>query len=398
MGANSSSCGGRPQPAPEAEDVLVLGAARLARLARLARPADAGDGGAVQGLAVTARSLCEAAERVGPLAHRTPVAQCETLRALAFPRARRGRLLMKCENQQRAGAFKFRGAVNAVAALLAGPERPRAFVTESSGNHGQALALAARLFGVPATVVMPDDAPAAKVEAVRGYGATAVLVPPAERASACARVVRECGAVLVHPSNEPLVMSGQGTLMLEFFEQAARAGAPLDCVIVPVGGGGLLSGVAVAAKLLNPNMLVVAGEPAAADDAFRSLRSGRLEGHPGGKVPDTIAGGLKTTLGSNTWPVAQRLVDRVVCVSEREIAAAMRLLFERAKQVVEPSAAVPLAALLSQEMQQLLSERADIVNVGIVLSGGNFSSTEPMPWTRDLPHDLPHDDSLLDRR
>lgn len=348
------------------QDDLVAGAAAL--------------GAGPEGLPICANDIRLAASCVGAQTTRTPVHTCSTLDGLVFGAAwPLRRLLFKCENFQRVGAFKFRGACNAVFGSATSVEelRKHGVVAHSSGNHGMALALAGRLRGVPVTIVMPDDAAATKVAAVRGYGATVVFVPASQRELRAAELVA-AGAVLVHPSNEPLVMAGQGTLMLEFYQQALRlAGAPLDVVVVPVGGGGLLSGVAVAAKALRPALLVVAAEPALADDCARSMQSGRLEGHRGGVVPATVADGLKTTLGSNTWPVIHALVHPcVVTVSEEEIKAAMKLIFERMKLVVEPSSAVGLAAALTPVFRdRVLSEPGlpDDARIGIVLCGGNVA-------------------------
>jgi len=359
------------------EDPLVRGAERLRRAAE--EHGSAGDG-----LAVTAESLQAAAKRVEPWAHRTPCVTNTTLEQMVFGNEAGHRLVFKCENFQKTGAFKFRGATNAIMALLKDEEATSTaegehhtnlhVVTESSGNHGQAIALVSRNVGAKATIIVPDTAPFAKKEAMRGYGAEVVLVPAEKRESESRRVVEEQKATLVHPSNDPNVMSGQGTVMLEFYEQALDMGIKLDTVIIPIGGGGLCSGVAVAAKTLDPTMQVIAAEPALADDAWRSKTSGELEGHRDGRVPSTIADGLRSTLGSNTWPVVQQLVDRVERIEEREIAEAMQLVLERTKLVIETNSAVAVAAALKLGRARVLNG-----NVGIVLSGGNVSFSSPLP-------------------
>jgi threonine dehydratase/serine racemase len=305
-----------------------------------------------------------ASRRIRDHVHRTPVATCTTLDRLA------GRaLVLKCENLQRVGAFKFRGASNAVAAL---PDEvaARGVVTHSSGNHGQALALAARLRGIPAHIVMPRNAAAVKLEAVRGYGAHVVLCEPtlpARDASATA-LQQRTGASLVPPFDHPDVIAGQGTVALELLDQVSD----LDAIIAPVGGGGLVSGIALAARELAPGLRVFAAEPRGADDAARSKSLGQLVPQTD---PRTLADGLLTGLGELTWPVIRDLVEAVLTVSEEEIVNAMRLLFERAKIVAEPSAAVALAAVLSNEFRA----RPGLARVGVVLSGGNVD-LDRLPW------------------
>jgi threonine dehydratase/serine racemase len=297
-----------------------------------------------------------AAGRLARVAHRTPVATCATLDRLA------GRaLVFKCEQLQKVGAFKFRGAYHAVSRLDDTTAR-RGVVTHSSGNHAQALALAARLRGIPAHIVMPEDAPGVKRRAVQGYGARVVPCAPtlAAREETAARVLAETGATLVHPYDHPDVIAGQGTAALELLEQAG----PLDAVVAPIGGGGLLAGTAIAATGLQPGIRVFAAEPAGADDAARSKRAGvRLPQ----TAPATIADGLRTSVGELTWPVLRDRVEDVVTVSEDEILAALRLAWERAKLLIEPSAAVALAAVLSPRFRGLVG----MARVGVILSGGN---------------------------
>jgi threonine dehydratase/serine racemase len=279
------------------------------------------------------------------------------------------KLFFKCENLQKAGAFKFRGACNAVRALPDDQAR-RGVVTHSSGNHAAALALAARYRGIPAHIVMPENAPQAKRAAVEAYGGRVVPCAPTldARESTMVRVREETGAVLVHPYDDPLVIAGQGTVALELLAQAPD----LDAVIAPVSGGGLLSGIAIAAAGLAPHIEILGCEPALADDAARSLAAGRLM--PAGPG-NTIADGLRATLSERTFAIFQRHVRQVLTVREDQIVAAMRLIWERIKLVVEPSGAVPLAAILAEP--GLFHRR----RVGIVLSGGNLD-LDRLPWQR----------------
>ena len=305
-----------------------------------------------------------AARRLAGRAHRTPVATCATLDHLA------GRaLFFKCEHLQKSGSFKFRGACNAVFGLSDEADA-RGVVTHSSGNHAQALALAARLRGVPAHVVMPSNASPVKRRAVEGYGGRVVECAPnlAARESAAAAVIAETGGTLIPPYDHAAVIAGQGTAALELLEQVPD----LDAVVAPVGGGGLVSGVCIVAKALRPSVRVFAAEPAGADDAARSKAAGQLIPQTG---PKTIADGLLTSLGERTWPVIRDQVERVVTVGEEEIVAAMRLAWERAKLLIEPSSAVAIAAVLSDEFKSLQGMK----RVGVVLSGGNVNLDE-LPW------------------
>ncbi len=306
----------------------------------------------------------DAARRLAGVAHRTPVVTCA---ALDRPAGRS--LFLKCENFQKVGAFKFRGAWNAVKKL---PDAvaARGVVTHSSGNHAQALALAARLRGIPAHIVMPRTAPAVKRRAVEGYGARVIECEPTlpAREETAAAVLAETGGTLIHPYNHPDVIAGQGTAALELLEEVPG----LDAVIAPVGGGGLLAGTALAARGLAPAVRVFAAEPAGADDAARSKAEGRLLPQTG---PRTVADGLLTSLGELTWPVLRDLVERVVTVSDAEVVAAMRLVWERAKLVIEPSAAVPVAAVLGDEFRRVEGLR----RVGVLLSGGNVD-LDRLPW------------------
>ena len=305
-------------------------------------------------LPVSFADVAAAADRIRAFVHHTPIHTSSTLDRLTG-----GRVFLKCENFQKVGAFKFRGASNAVA-LLSPQARRRGVVTHSSGNHAQALALAADMQGVDAVIVMPSDATRAKVAATKGYGAKVVEVEPAQRAQAAQEVAEREGRVLVHPSNDPAVIAGQGTAAAEMVEDVGE----LDIVLAPVGGGGLLSGTAIAARHFLPRCTVVGVEPAMADDAYRSLQSGTIQPS---SHPNTIADGLRTQLGSNTFPIIRERVDEIVLVEEDEIVDAMRWVWERVKLVVEPSAAVPVAAILQGKVD-VAGKRA-----GIILSGGNVA-------------------------
>ncbi len=309
--------------------------------------------------APTYRDVERAAARLQGVAQRTPVATSRTLDALL-----QARVFLKCENLQRMGAFKFRGAYNALSCLA--PEaRARGVLAYSSGNHAQALALAARLFSVPATVVMPDDAPLAKRRATEGYGARVVSYDPRResREALTAALLQGAGPerapALIPPFDHPQVIAGQGTAARELFQDAG----PLDLLLVPCGGGGLLGGSALSAAALAPGCRVVGVEPEAGDDAVRSFRSGTLQSVP---VPETIADGARTTsLSALTFALMRAHVHDMLAVSEAEIVAAMRLLWERLKLVVEPTGALGLAAALAGRVETKGRR------VGVILSGGN---------------------------
>ncbi len=308
------------------------------------------------------QAIRAAAERIRPYAHRTPVLTCSSLDDMAG-----AELFFKCENLQKVGAFKFRGAANTVFSLSE-DEASRGVATHSSGNHAQALALAARLRGIPAHIVMPENSPKVKVAAVRGYGARIVFCPPTQRdrEQTLERVVARTAATFIHPYNNPGIIAGQGTCALELLEQVSD----LELVMAPVGGGGLLSGTALSCHYLRPGLRVIAGEPKGADDAFRSLRDGRI--YPS-ENPQTVADGLRTSLGTLTFPIIRRYVDRIVTVEEESIVAAMRIIWERMKILIEPSAAVPFAALLEEGFD------ARGKRIGIILSGGNVD-LDTLPW------------------
>ena len=305
--------------------------------------------------------------RIRPHIVRTPVLRSDWLDAACG-----GSLWFKCENLQHIGAFKARGAANAIFALTAA-EASRGVATHSSGNHAAAVARAARLRGIPAYIVMPSNSARTKVRNVERLGGRITFCEPtaAAREATCARILAETGATLVHPYNDFLVMAGQGTAVVELIEDHPD----LDLILCPVGGGGLLCGTAVAAKALRPGIRVIATEPAGADDAARSFRAGHIV--PADKVA-TIADGLRTTIGANNFPLIQRHVDDVVTVSEAGIVAAMRTLWEELKIIVEPSAAVPFAAI--QEAKVSVAGR----RVGIILSGGNVD-LDALPWSSATP-------------
>jgi threonine dehydratase len=294
-----------------------------------------------------------AARRIAPHVHRTPVATSATL-----DRELGARVFFKCENLQKVGAFKARGAVNAVLSLEE-DAAAAGVITHSSGNHAAALAYAAGIRGIPCTVVMPEDAPEIKVEAVRGYGARIVFCRRDQRQAACDRLRDEQGSVLVHPFEYPPIIAGQGTAALELLEEVPD----LDVVIAPVGGGGLLSGTAIGVKGMRPRAEVLGAEPAAADDAYRSLRTGRLQ--PAPSSPRTVADGLMTGLGRINFAVLREHDVRVVTVTEEAILEACTFVLQRMKLVIEPSAATVVAAIRG------ITDELRGRRIGAILSGGN---------------------------
>jgi threonine dehydratase len=303
-----------------------------------------------------------AAARIAGHVHRTPV-----LTSRSLDERLGGEVFFKCENFQRIGAFKARGATNAVFSLDE-ETAARGVATHSSGNHGAALALAAALRGIDAWIVVPTDAPAVKTESVRRLGARLVPCEPglANREQALEGVLAETGAELVHPYNDWRVIAGQGTAAMELLEDQPE----LEVLLAPVGGGGLISGCAIAAKAMRPGIEVVGCEPAGAADARRSFETGELQPMPD---PRTIADGLRGALGTRTFAVIRTLVDDIVTVTDEEIVAAMRLVWERLKIVIEPSCAVPVAALMTGAVS-LDGRRA-----GVVLTGGNVD-LDRLPW------------------
>lgn len=293
-------------------------------------------------------------EKIRPFIHRTPVMTSHLLNELAG-----AELFFKCENLQRMGAFKMRGGVHA-ALNLSPDQQQRGVVTHSSGNFAQALALAAKTLGIKAYIVMPSNAPAVKKRAVEAYGGMITECAPTlqAREAAASKIQQEKGAAFLHPYDDHEVILGQGTAALELLEDQPN----LDYLLAPVGGGGLISGTALAAHFFGKNCQTIGAEPFAVDDAYRSLQSGKIESNAS---TDTIADGLKTNLGEKTFPLIQQHVQKIIRVEESEIVAAMRLIWERMKLVVEPSGAVPFAALLREKANFYQKK------VGVILSGGN---------------------------
>ncbi len=309
---------------------------------------------------VTFGEIADAAQRLAGVARRTPVFTSRLL-----DEACGCQVFLKCENLQRVGAFKFRGAYNAISRLPDEPKR-RGVITYSSGNHAQAVARVCQILGVQATVVMPQNAPSTKLAATRGYGAEVLLYDPAaaSREDIALRLAQEEGYAVIPPFDHPHIIAGQGTAALEFFEEAG----PLDHLFVPCGGGGLLSGCAIAARRLAPACRVIGVEPAAGDDATRSFHTGTLQAV---KNPDTIADGARTaSLGRYTFPLVLANVDDMITVTDSDLVSAMHFAWTRLKLVVEPTGVLGLAPLL-QRRYPVAGLRA-----GVVLSGGNVDLPE----------------------
>ncbi len=313
----------------------------------------------------TIEDIRAAAKRIAPEVHRTPI-----LTSRYFNERLGASLFFKCENFQRIGAFKIRGGLNAIRSL-SDEEKSRGVVTHSSGNHAQAISLASAICGIKATIVMPTNAPQVKKNAVRDYGGEIVECEPNEaaRVSTAQKIIDETGATLVHSYNDPRIIAGQGTSALELLDDLET---PPDIVMTPVGGGGLLSGTSISVKSLSPRTMVVAGEPAAADDAKRSLEAGKIIPV---ENPNTIADGLKTSLGTLTFAAISQNVSQIITCTEQSIIDTMKLVWERMKIIVEPSSAVPLAALLEGN----LDVRGK--SVAIIFSGGNVDLNE-LPWQK----------------
>lgn len=296
----------------------------------------------------------EACERVKPYVHNTPV-----LKSSYFNELSKAEVFFKCENFQRMGAFKMRGATNAIL-QLSEAQKKAGVVTHSSGNFAQALSLAARDLGVKAYIVMPENAPQVKKEAVKGYGG---IITESEstaiaRENEAARIQKETGATFIHPSNDINVILGNATAAAELL----RVHPDLDYIFIPVGGGGLIAGTALSVKYFGNACKTIGCEPFGVDDAFRSLQSGKIEIN---KTTNTVADGLKTFLGDVNFPIIKELVSEIIRVEETEIISAMKLIWERMKIIVEPSSAVAFAALLREK------ERFKNKKVGVILSGGN---------------------------
>lgn len=302
---------------------------------------------------ITKQTIIEAHERIKPYVHRTPVLTSESINAIAGCS-----IYFKAENLQKVGAFKARGAMNA-ALQIPEAQRSKGIATHSSGNHAQAIARAGKILGVPAYIVMPDNAPQIKKDGVKGYGGQIFECEPnlKSRETTLAEVILKTGATEVHPFNNYHVMTGQATAAKELFEEVND----LDCLLAPVGGGGLLSGTLLATNFFSPGTIVIAGEPEGADDAYRSMQSGKIEL----SQSNTIADGLLTSLGDKTFPIIKENAERVITVSDAEIVSAMRLIWERMKIIIEPSAAVTVAAVLKDKASFKGKK------VGIIISGGN---------------------------
>ena len=311
----------------------------------------------------TWESIAAAHTRIAPRIHRTPVLRSATLDAMCG-----AELFFKCENLQKTGSFKIRGATNAIFSL-ANSEAARGIVTPSSGNHGAAVACAAGWRGVPAWIVMPKNAPAVKCRAVEAYGGKITFCEPriSARNEAAARIQAETGAMLIHPYDDDRIIAGQATAAKEFLEEIAA----LDALLTPVSGGGLLSGSALSAKHIRPEIRVYGCEPARADDAYQSLQTGTLHSM---ESSDTIADGLRASLAARTFAILQKHLSGIFLVSEEEIISAMALIWERLKVITEPSSAIALAPLLKREVIDSISRdapRARRLRIGIILSGGN---------------------------
>jgi threonine dehydratase len=311
---------------------------------------------------VSFEDIQQAAKRIQPYIHHTPVMTNQSLNDQVG-----AQIFLKCENLQKIGAFKFRGATNAVYSLT-DEEARHGVCAHSSGNHAQAVALAARMRETPAYIVIPNNAPLVKKNAVAGYGGQITFCEPTleARETTLDRIRRDTGATMVHPFNDERVIAGQGTAALELLEEVPD----LDVVMTPVGGGGLISGTSIAALGINKEIRVIGGEPEMANDAFRSLQAGSIQPSVN---PQSIADGLLSSLGTITFPIIQKNVEQIVTASEAGIIAAMKFVWERAKIIIEPSAAVPLAVLWEKKI--------DLrgLKIGVILSGGNVD-LEKLPW------------------
>lgn len=314
-------------------------------------------------LSISRESIESAHDRIRPYIHRTPVFTCKTIDALAG-----ASLYFKCENFQKIGAFKIRGGMNATLSLSEA-DRAKGLCTHSSGNHAQAIAFAAREVGTKAYIVMPENSPVVKVNAVKGYGAEVHFCAANQQAreATVQQIIEKTGATFIHPYDNYEVITGQATAAKEMIEDHG----PFDILMAPVGGGGLLSGTSLSAHYFSPGTLVYAGEPEGAADAILSFQSGKIEKAP---FINTIADGLLTTLGEKTLPIIRTHVKDILLADEEGIKAALKLVYERMKIVVEPSCVVPLAALLRN--QSLFAGK----KVGIILSGGNIDLKKLSEW------------------
>ncbi len=307
-------------------------------------------------------NIAEAAERISSYVNKTPVLTSEASNIKS-----EAELYFKCENFQKVGAFKFRGACNAIFSL-SDNDASNGVATHSSGNHAQALALSAKLRGIPAFVVMPRNAPPVKIAAVKGYGAKVILCDPTQEAreSTLKQVVNDTGAIFIHPYDNVDVIAGQGTAIVELLSKVPD----LDMIITPVGGGGLLSGTSIAAKHINPEIQVVGAEPELADDAYRSFKSGE-------RIPlngtDTVADGLRTSLSERTFSIIKQNVDEIVTVPESSIIRDMRWIWERMNMIIETSCAVPVSAVFDGKLDVKGKK------IGIIITGGNVDLAK-LPW------------------
>lgn len=313
-------------------------------------------------MTVSFEDIQQAATRIKPYIHRTAVLTNQSLNEEVG-----AQVFLKCENLQKIGAFKFRGACNAVYSL-SDEEAKHGVCAHSSGNHAQAVALAARMRGIPAYIVIPNNAPQVKKNAVAGYGGQITYCEPTleARETTLEKIKRETGATMIHPFNNEHVIAGQGTAALELLEEVTD----LDVIMAPVGGGGLISGTSITALAVKPGIRVIGGEPKMADDAFRSMQAGSIQPSIG---PKSIADGLLSSLGTLTFPIIQRNVEQIVTVSEAGMIAVMKFIWERAKIIIEPSSAVPLAVLWEKKID------LHGLKVGVILSGGNVD-LEKLPW------------------
>ena len=298
-----------------------------------------------------------AAGRIEGVGHRTPILTSKTLDRLAGRK-----LFFKCENFQKIGAFKFRGGWNAIS-MLSDKDAEKGVCTHSSGNHAQAVAYSAQKKGIPAYIVMPNNSPNVKLEAVKGYGANVTLCEPTleARRTTLEEIAEKTGAAVIHPFNNPNVIAGQGTAALELIEDVSE----LDAVIAPIGGGGLMSGTCITTRNLLPKAKLFGAEPKGADDAYRSLKEGKMLPQ---ENPNTICDGLLTSMGENTWNILKDHLDAIYTVSDDEVIKAMKLIWERMKIIIEPSCATPVAVVMSPEFKQL----EGIEKIGIILTGGNI--------------------------